>query len=199
MRGTDLEQLETSAYRESFSDGVVDLFAGMSLIWIGACWLWLEAIAPFAAILPAALAPTLIPLRRRLIESRSGYVRWSAPRRTWERRQLTGLVVLGVGALAVVVGSIVYLTSREGGVEPGSLAAAIPAILVATPVIVLAAATGLRRMWGYAFVIVAAAAATVAVAESPGWPLLAGGVAMLVTGLALLARFLGATPPGDEA
>jgi hypothetical protein len=59
---------------------VVDLFAGLSLIWIGACWLWFDAIAPFAPLLPGALAPILLPLRQRLVASRAGCVRWTAPR-----------------------------------------------------------------------------------------------------------------------
>ncbi len=198
MRGTDLEQLETTAYRESYSDGVVDLFAGLSLIWIGACWLWFEAIAPFAVLLPAVLAPALAPIRRRLTESRAGYVRWAEPRRTWERRQLTGLAALGVGALVAVGGLIAYRMLDGGAIDGGDFAAAVPAVLVAIPVVVLAVVTGLRRLWAYAFVLVATAAATVAANQNPGWALLVGGIAMLLTGLALFAGFLRTTPAGDE-
>ena len=199
MRDTDLDRLETNAYRESFSDGVVDLFAGSSLIWIGACWLWLEAIAPLAAILPAALAPTLIPLRQRLIASRAGYVRWAAPRRTWERRQLAGLLALGIGALGAGAALSAFRGQWEGLVDAGSLSAAIPAVLITIPVIVLAAASGLRRLWGYAAVLLVTSAATIVVSPQPGWPLLAGGIAMLLTGAVLVARFLRTTSTGVNA
>jgi hypothetical protein len=199
MRSIDLEQLETTAYRESYSDGVVDLFAGLSLIWIGACWLWFEAIAPFAAILPAVLIPTLVPIRRRLTESRAGYLRWTEPRRTWERRQLIGLAALGVGTLVVVGGLIAYRMLDDGAIDVSGFAAAIPAVLVAIPVVFFAVVTGLRRLWAYAFVIVATALATVAANQNPGWPLLVGGLAMLVTGIVLFAEFRRSTPTGDGA
>jgi hypothetical protein len=199
MRSTDLEQLETTAYRDSYSDGVVDLFAGLSLIWIGACWLWFEAIAPFAPILVAALSPTLIPIRRRLTESRAGYVRWAEPRRTWERRRLRSLAALGVATLVVVGALIAYRMLADGVIDVGGFAAAIPAVLVAIPVVVIAVVTGLRRLWAYAFVIVVTALATVATNENPGWPLFVGGLAMLVTGIALFAEFRRSTPSGDGA
>jgi len=178
---------------------VVDVFVGLSLIWIGACWLWLEAIAPFAPILVAALSPTLVPIRRRLTESRAGYVRWAEPRRTWERRQLTSLAALGVGALVAVGALIAYRMLADGAIDAGGFAAAIPAMLVAIPVVVVAVVTGLRRLWLYAFVIVATALATVAANENPGWPLVVGGLAMLVTGVAFFVEFWRSTPTGDGA
>lgn len=197
MHDTDLKQMEETAYRESYSDGLVDLFAGASLIWIGACWLWFESLAPFAAIIPAALSPALIPLRRGLVESRVGYVRWTAPRRAWEQRQRSGLLALGVAMLALAIIAAASLMSDGGLPEASSLAAAIPAVLVVIPTVLLAAVTGLRRLWGYAFVIVAAAALTVVTTQNPGWPLLIGGVVMVLTGLTLFMRFL-RLPAGDE-
>jgi len=199
MHGPDLDQLETTTYRESFADGVFDIFGGLGLIWIGASWLWFDAIGPLATILPAALAPMVVPLRRRLIEPRAGYVRWAAPRRTWERRQLIALVMVGVGALGLAAGLAIFDLRPADGVDMSSFAAAIPAVLVAIPVIILAAASGLRRVWGYAAVLLLAAAATVAVAPQPGWPLFVGGVVMLGTGVVLLARFLRTTSAGVNA
>ncbi len=199
MHGPDLDQLETTTYRESFSDGVFDIFGGLALIWIGASWLWFDAIAPWAAIVPAALAPMVVPLRRRLIEPRSGYVRWTAPRRTWERRQLVALVVVGIGALGLAAGLAIFDVRPAEGVDMSSFAPAIPAVLVTIPVIILAAASGLRRVWGYAAVLLLAAAAMVAVAPQPGWPLFVCGVVMLGTGVVLLAWFLRTTSAGVNA
>lgn len=197
MTGMDMEELEATAYRESFSDGLVDLFAGLALIWVGACWLWLEPFAPFAAIVPAALAPTLIPVRKRLVESKAGYVRWTAARRAKERLQLTGLAALGIGALGVAVAAFVVLGGEADGAR--SLVAGLPAVLVAIAVVVLAAMSGLWRLWGYALVLLAAAAVTIVAGDGPGWPLLAGGIAMLLSGIVLYARFPTTRPGEDEA
>ena len=36
-----LQTLESGAYRRAYSDGIIDLFVGVSLCWIGAAWIWL--------------------------------------------------------------------------------------------------------------------------------------------------------------
>jgi hypothetical protein len=196
MTGLDMKKLETTAYRESFSDGLVDLFAGLALVWIGACWIWLESFAPFATIVPAALAPVVIPIRRRIVESRVGYVRWTAARRATERRQLAGLLAVGVGALTSVVAIAVYRAMGNEVPAVESLVAGLPAALVAMPLVVLAAVSGLWRLWGYSVVLLLTAAATILADAGPGWPLLAGGLAMLASGVVLFARFV--TPSGEH-
>ena len=44
----DLKTLERQAYLETYSDGTIDLFVGLSLTWIGAAWIWLPDLAGIA-------------------------------------------------------------------------------------------------------------------------------------------------------
>jgi len=80
MNLTNLEHLEGEAYQDSFSDGLVDVFLGLGLAVIGVTWLWLEPVAGLAGVFAAAIAGILVPVRRRIVEPRVGYVRWTAPR-----------------------------------------------------------------------------------------------------------------------
>ena len=41
----DIRELEQAAYRTSYSDGIVDVFVGLSLVWIGVAWIWLDDLA----------------------------------------------------------------------------------------------------------------------------------------------------------
>jgi hypothetical protein len=195
MTDIDLDHLEDRTYRDSFADGLIDLYLGASVAWIGACWLWIEPLATFATILPAALLPLLIPLRARIIERRIGHVRWTAPRRRWERDQMVALLGLGIGFLLLVAAIGTYLVAADlEALRPVSLAAGIPAALITIPVAVVAISTRIRRLWGYVAVLVATTVTTVLVDGNPGWPLLAAGIVAAVTGAVLFARFRRAYP-----
>jgi hypothetical protein len=197
MSDVNLERLEERAWRESFSDGLIDLYFGLSLVWIGAAWLWFESIAALAPILPAALAPVLIPLRARIIEPRFGYVRWTAPRRGWERHQLLGLLGLGIGALLLV--ALVVVAGGPDVTDSWALEAGLLAVLVLIPVVALAVVTGIHRLWVYAAVLLIGAVLVVMVDAEPGWPLLAAGVVATAIGAVLFARFLRAYPAREAA
>ncbi|MCP4249254.1 MAG: hypothetical protein GY778_19595, partial [bacterium] len=85
MTGTeDLDTLEHASYRATYSDGIIDLFVGASLLWIGAAWIWLPDLAGIAGIFPAVFVSSVLVVRKRFVEARTGYVKWSAPRRRWE-------------------------------------------------------------------------------------------------------------------
>lgn len=195
MTHTNLEDLEDEAYRDSFSDGLVDLFVGLSLALIGALWLWFPAVAGLAGALAAAVALVMVPTRRRIVEPRVGLVRWTAPRLSWERKQfwllfglLSAALILGVAAVLSVV--------REDVVTYGdpNVAAGLPAVIFAIGAFVLAATSGIKRLWGYGAVLVIAAAATIVVEAGPGGSLFVAGAVIGATGVVLLSRFLRAHP-----
>lgn len=191
----DVNQLEATAYRDSFSDGVVDVFVGLGLLWIGACWLVLGTLVPLAVVGPPLLAIALFPVRQRILEPRVGYARWTAPRRRWERRQLVGLLAAGAAVFGLVAFLGAYAVT-DGGTFPDAraLAPALPAVLIAIPAIAIAVASGLARVWGYVLILVIAAVVTVAYGLEPGWPFVVTGVSVLAGGGWLLARFLQANP-----
>ncbi len=198
MNRTNLEDLEGEAYQDSFSDGLIDLFVGLGIAVVGMTWLWLEPVAGLGGVFAAAVAWALPPIRRRIVEPRIGYVRWTAPRLKWERKQLRLLFWLGAAAL-LVGGAAALAVVRGDGVTSGdrNVVAGLPAILLAIGAFVLAATSGFKRLWGYGAVLVSAAAVTILIEAGPGGSLLAAGAAIGVVGVVLLSRFLRVNPVRD--
>lgn len=198
MNRTGLEDLESEAYQDSFSDGLVDLFIGLGLALIGTLWLWFESVAGLAGVFAAMVAWALVPIRRRIVEPRTGYVRWAAPRLKWERKQLKLLFGLGSVALLIGVGLALSLANGDGGSSGDrNVVAGLPAILLAISAFVLATTSGFKRLWGYGIVLMMAAAVTILIEAGPGGSLLAAGAAIGAVGLFLLSRFLRANPVRD--
>ena len=192
--GPNLDTLERDAYRASYTDGIIDLFVGLSLVWIGVAWIWLPDFAGLAGVFPAIFVTPLLSARKQIVEKRAGYVKWSAPRRTWERRNLmaallggTALFLTGVGVFVAVngSGSIDFMDA----IGPGLLA-----FLLALMAIVLAFLLDAPRMFAYAAALVVAGAVASAADANPGWPLLAAGAFVTAIGGVMLARFLNTNP-----
>ena len=200
MARNDIAALERSAYLARWDDGLFDLYAGLSLTWIGVAWLWLDPVAGFAAVFPAALVAPFIMFRTRFIEDRAGYVRFSDERRRWERRNLVGLLIGGVVLLAVLVGLAVVasdgsaITDVFDDVGPGILA-----ILCAIPVVVIAVVSMLPRLFAYAAILVAGGIGAAVLDTNPGVPLLIAGVVIAAVGTWLVWRFVRDHPRRDGA
>ena len=195
MNHVKLEDLESEAYQDSFSDGLVDLFVGLGVAVVGTTWLLFESVAGVAGVFAAAVAWALPPVRRRIVEPRIGYVRWTAPRLKWERKQLR--LLFWLGAVALLAGGAAALAVVRGdGITSGdrNVVAGLPSILLAIGAFVLAATSGFKRLWGYGAVLVSAAAVTILIEAGPGGSLLAAGASIGVVGLVLLGRFLRAHP-----
>lgn len=189
-----LDSLEKSAYRRSFSDGIIDLFFGLSLLFIGIVWLWNPDLGGLAGILPAALAPLVIPIRKQFVEPRVGYVRWGQPRRHSERRRL--LLMLGAGVLMFLAVGLI-IASRAS--VPETVAPALIAWLLAILSLGLAMIMDAWRFVAYASVLALAGLVTGLQDANPGWPVLAAGVVAVAIGVGLLVAFTRANPvPEDE-
>ena len=184
----ELETLEREAYRASWSDGIVDTYLGISLIWIGANWIWLPDLAGLAGVLPAVLVTPMLALRKRFVEPRLGYVRWRAPRRRWERRNIWASLMAGV--VVFMGGVMLFLYLSGGGAAPAlNLAPGILAWLLALLAVGLALLMSLWRMLIYALVLAASGVVVVVTEANPGWPMLACGVVATIIGLILFNRF----------
>ena len=188
-----LAELEDATYVARFDDGLLDLFIGVSLLWIGSAWLWFEDLAPFAGILPAVLAAPFSTWRGRFLRDRGGHVRFSQARRGWERRNLA--VFLGVGVAAAVL----VLVLVTGGGEPGRDAAqwfapGVLALVVAALVGLLAAVSRLPRLAWYTALLVVTGIGAAALGTNPGVPLLLAGAVITGWAAVLLSRYLGAHP-----
>ena len=198
MTKDPLTQLESSTYFARFEDGLLDLFIGASLLWLGAAWLWFEELAAFAGFLPALLATPFASWRGRFLRSRSGYVRFSVQRRGWERRNLA--IFLGVGAamtgILLVLG-VVYGGSGQDVVQ--WLAPGVIALIVAALVGLLAAVSRLPRLAWYTLLLLLGALGAAALDTNPGAPLLLAGLVMSGWAAVLVSRYLRAHPVQDAS
>ena len=198
MGHTNIEDLEDAAYRDSYADGLIDIFVGLGMALIGGVWLWARSVAGVAGAIAAVVAWALIPVRRRVVEPRVGYVKWSVPRVNWERRQrillfwmLTAAVLIGVGFAQAS-----FLDDISG--DDRTLAAGLPAALLAIGAFVVAAKSGIRRLWGYGAVLLIGSAVTIVTETGPGGSLFAAGIAIGLSGIGLLVRFLALHPPAEQ-
>lgn len=188
-----MESPETKLFRGYWEDGTLDLVGGAAVVLIGLTYV-LGQLFLVGAIVPVALV-TWWGIRRQVVEPRAGYVDFSRSRRDRSGRELTGTVLVGVGALVLVaVGALRF----AGGVAE-TLVAGLPALLLAVGAVL---AGGLTRAWrfgGYAAVFLVAAVATVVLGTDPGWPVVASGLVVWVTGAVLFSRFLAASRRFGEA
>lgn len=191
----DLRALERTAYHDSYSDGIIDIFVGASLVWIGVAWIWLSGIAGLAGILPAVFVVPMLEGRRRFLGSRGGYVKWGAPRRRWERRNLAALLIVGIALLLFGIGMFVFVSrSSTDGSAWEQLGPGLIAWLLALLAIGLGFLMGTWRMFAYAAVLAGGGIVTAVAEASPGWPLLAAGILITATGLAMLTVFVRRNP-----
>lgn len=189
-----LDDLEKSVYGAAYSDGIVDLLFGASLLWIGAVWVLAPDYAGLAGVLPAILLPTLLPVRKQVVEARGGYVKWSAPRRRWERRNVAALVVAGVVVFLLGVGVFVAVGSQIGTDILDSIAPGLLAFILAIGAVIIGFLFETWRPLGYAGVLVAGGVIAMVADANPGWPLLVVGVCGTAVGVAMLIRFLRRNP-----
>lgn len=172
----DLADLEREAYHAAFSDGIIDVFIGASAVWIGAIWIWVSDFGGLAGILPAVVAPMLLPLRKRIVESRGGYVRWSASRRKWERRDYVATLAAGTVLFLLGVGVYFLVVSPSSGADVvGDIAPGLLAFILALMTLGLAFMMESWRLFAYAAVLVAGGVTTIAADANPGWRFLRAG------------------------
>lgn len=195
----DLQNLERSTYRDLYSDGIIDIYIGISLLWIGVAWIWLPDVAGLAGVLPAIFITPMLSVRKRFVERRMGYVKWTAPRREWEQRNLVAAALAGIALLVVGVG--VYMFASDSTSDRDILASAAPGLiawLLAAMAIGLAFLMSARRMLAYGAVLIVGGIWTAQESASPGWPLLAAGIVIMVTGIAMVVVFVRKNPIVDQ-
>jgi hypothetical protein len=195
MASMDARAVERTAYRSRWDDGLFDLYLGLSLVWMGVAWLWFDAIAGIAGVFPAIFVGPFVAFRTRFIEDRSGYVRFSEERRRWERRNLVGFLVLGLGGLIVAMAFLVTAGGGSGVTDAiDRIAPGLIAFIIAAMVGVVAVASMLPRLFGYTFVLVLGGVLAAIYDTNPGLPLLAAGVVVSAVGTWLVWRFVHTHP-----
>jgi len=181
-----LEKLERNAFRSYWDDGLLDLLAGLCLVAIGASW-WKDA-AVLGAVFPAVAFSMWYPLRKRLIEPRLGYVEFSGKRELKARSFKQGMTSFLSGTTLLGLAVFYYWNSGQFP-ELREFVPGVPATILALMAFPFGIFTGCRRYFVYAAALIAAALVTVFMHTRPGPPIFGAGVAVTVSGLALMIRF----------
>ncbi|NIP17328.1 MAG: hypothetical protein GWM87_03580 [Xanthomonadales bacterium] len=190
------ENLERKAFRSFWDDGLVDLLFGVSVATIGLSW-WLDLV-PLGAVFPALAVSLWVPLRRRLVDPRLGYVEFSGERELKTRSFRHGMTMFMAGT--ALLGAFVFLWWESGtALEFRRLVPAMPALLIGLLAIPFAVFTGCRRFYGYTLVMVVAGIVTLLLDSRPGPFMLAGGIAITISGAAIMGRFLATYPSDPDA
>ena len=193
----DLDAMERDAYRAWWSDGILDIYLGASLLWIGTMWTWVNDLSGIAGVLPAIFVAPMLATHRRFVGTRLGQIEWRPARRGWERRNQ--LLMLAAGAALLLLGVLTYVLA-QGSVSGGlGLAPGILAWLLALLAVGLAFILDAQRMLLYAAVLVISGTVVVLLQAEPGWPMLACGAIATVTGLFMRRRFVERYPVIDPA
>lgn len=180
--------VESALFRSYWDDGLLDLLCGVGLLGIGIGFETDYFI--FSVMMPALLTVLWRPLRARVVEPRSGYVRFTQSRRRRTTRGLQLTTALGVMAFILAVALFPVLRSRGSTPLVVQLVPGLPAALVAVGFSLGGLLTGARRFQYYAVALVVAAILTIFLGGNPGPPLAAVALLVVATGTVLLGRFL---------
>ena len=191
-----ISEVESSAFRSFWSDGLLDLMFGLVVVVTGLSW-W-QDVAVLGAIFPAVCVSMWYPLRKRLVEPRLGYVEFSGERDLKVRSFRHGLIALFTGTAAF---GLVIFVLWNGNVLPrvAEWVAGLPLILIAIPAVFFALFTNCRRFSVYALALFLAGVEVVIQGWEPHVGLIASGSFITIAGLVILMRFLSrypAQPPG---
>ncbi len=183
----ELKELEQRTYGATYSDGVIDIFVGVSLAWIGAMWLTFPDYLSAAVALVAVSISPVMGRRRTFVEARTGYVKFTEPRRRRERRTYTtaGFLFAGFLLMARPLGSL-KTGDIDWPVGPDSLIT----LLLALIAVVLGVIVGGKRMFAYATALIATGAIAAMIDPPFGWPFLISGAVIALTGWAMTRRFV---------
>ncbi len=187
----ELRKLERRSYGAAYADGVIDVFVGISTAWLGAVWLlWPDYLPGAAALVAVSISPMTVR-RKRFVQARTGYVKFTEHRRRRERLVYTaaGVLFAGFMLMARPLGSL-QSDDIDWAVGPDSLIAWLLALIA----VVLGVIVGAKRTLAYATVLIATGAIFAMVEARFGWPLLASGVVFFLTGSVMTRRFLNRYP-----
>jgi len=184
----ELKELEQRTYKATHSDGVIDVFVGLSMVVVGVTWIVIpNVLSGVTAGVAIAISP-MLAWRRRFIEARTGYVMFTEPRRLWERRIYT--------TVAVLFGGFMLLARPLGSLKPEDIdwimgPDSLVVWLVAAVLLLLGTLTKLTRLLVYSLVLISAGAVPfIITTEAFGWPLLISGAVIVAVGSALIRQFV---------
>ena len=187
--------IENRVYRAYWNDGLLDVFAAVGVLLIGIAWTFDFVVG--GAITPALLVPLWSPFRQRFIEPRLGMVEFSEKRERTNRSRLLLVILLGIGAFALVVS--LYVLRDRLAVEPSvSFIAGLPALLLAVPAALTAMLVSTGRFLVYAALLVVAGGVGAINGWEPGPILVSAGIPIFLIASTVLVRFVRNNPIANE-
>jgi hypothetical protein len=189
----NMNTLEKQVYRSYWHDGLLDLFGAVAVLAIAASWI--VDLPVFGAMVPALLVPLWGGLRQRVTEPRLGLVEFSDERERRNASRLSAVVVLGIGAFALLL-ALYFARARFSLPSADSLVAGLPAMLLALLAIITAFLVATMRFLIYAALLATAGIVGAIGGLDPGYILFMAAVPMLVIALLVFIRFLRNNPVG---
>ncbi len=190
----DLKKLERKAFVSYHQDGLLDLFLGALL----AAWgLTMETtLKGMAGVWFVVLFPIFLLARRRITYPRLGYAQFTKDRRN--RRKLTALFT--VTALLGLMVAFLWSSQSFPGLRNWLHRYIVIFFggLIAAVLLFKAGISGVRRLYFYAAVILAAFASAQWSSIRFQYSFIVSGAVIFVSGVVVLARFLRRYPVRQE-
>ena len=187
--------IENRVYRAYWNDGLLDVFAAVGVLLIGIAWTFDFVVG--GAITPALLVPLWGPFRQRFVEPRLGMVEFSEKRERTNRDRLLLVILLGIGAFALVV-SLYGLRDRLALDPAVSFIAGLPALLLAIPAALTAILVSTSRFLVYAALLIISGGVGAMSGLEPGPILVSAGIPILLIAGIVLLRFVHNNPVVNE-
>ena len=197
----NLKEIERKSYMSYHQDGLLDIFASVYVLGFG-LGIIMDAFWDFSfgimmpAILVAVVLPLWIVAKRKITMPRIGFVNFG----TGSVNKLLGIYVgLLVAGLGVFFAFIVFQSGQSPWLDVifqnGLLVLGIGSLAVCS---LFAYTTGLRRLYAYGLLALIAFAVGHVVGIFFAYILLTLGATVMVTGFALLVRFVRKYPVQGE-
>jgi hypothetical protein len=190
-------QLRRQAYLAYHQDGLIDLVLGLGIMGFGLMLLTGNIVFHVLAWMPAIF---YIPIKNYVTVPRFGYVEFDSARRT---SNLKLAWVAGVAVLLLLLAADIWIA---GDTMPPGLQGLlrrydmliIGGLLLALPLAILGAITGLRRLLLYALVLLGGILVGIRLEVSPPLYVIGLGALFFASGFVLMVRFLRRYPLPNE-
>jgi hypothetical protein len=190
MDKINLKELERRAYLSYHQDGILDIFIGFNILLFGV-WILID-MAYLAGAFAAIFTPIYAQVKKQITVPRLGYVKF-APSRTAKGKKTT-LVLVIAGALALIPGVLLFITTERGIQAPIQFLIEYGMIVIGVAGMVLLAVVAhiseISRLYAYAALFFVIFTGGYFLSVPFFYYLMTLGAVILLAGLYLLTRFL---------
>ena len=194
---TSLREIEKKTYMSYHQDGLLDIFVGIYVLLFG-IGILLLTMTDFStwflipAIFPAIMIPIWISAKKRITMPRIGYVKFGVRGANKMMAIFLGIAVAGLGTFMVFglgasMGEGWALTLRDILISNSMLIIGIGALTISS---LFAYTMGLKRLYGYGLLIFVLFFTGYFVAIPFEYFLVIIGLVIIISGFALLTRFI---------